>query len=186
MVIERIEALCTVSKDGFAAKAGDPLTLRGWQKQLILRLHARRPDGRLRHRAALIGLPRKNGKSAFGSAEALDGLIFGGQGAEVYSAAAEKEQARIVFGETKRMIAANSELTEACEPMRDVIIVPASNSIYRVLSSEAYSKEGLNITRALVDELHAHPDRELWDVLNLASGGRLDPLIIAITTGRHV
>ena len=124
MVIERIEALCTVSKDGFAAKAGDPLTLRGWQKQLILRLHARRPDGRLRHRAALIGLPRKNGKSAFGSAEALDGLIFGGQGAEVYSAAAEKEQARIVFGETKRMIAANSELTEACEPMRDVIDRP--------------------------------------------------------------
>lgn len=145
-------------------------------------MHARRADGRLRHRAALIGLPRKNGKSALGSAEALDGLLFGGQGSEVYSAAAEKEQARIVFGETKRMIAANEELTEACNPMKDVIEVPASNSIYRVLSSEAYSKEGLNISRALVDELHAHPNDELWNVLNLASGGRIDPLIIAITT----
>lgn len=127
-------------------------------------------------------MPRKNGKSALGSSLALDGLLFGGQGAEVYSAAAEKEQARIVFGETKRMIQANSELSEVCNPMRDVIEVPASGSIYRVLSAEAYSKEGLNISRALIDELHAHPNDELWEVLNLAMGARLDPMIIAITT----
>ena len=127
-------------------------------------------------------MPRKNGKSAIGSSLALDGLIFEGMGAEVYSAAAEKEQARIVFGETKRMVAANEDLSALCNPMRDVIEVPATGSIYRVLSAEAYSKEGLNISRCIVDELHAHPNDDLWNVLTLASAARLDPLVIAITT----
>ena len=181
-ICEAIETLCTVSKDGFAAQAGDPIVLRDWQKTLLGHLFARRPDGRLRHRVALVGLPRKNGKSSLGSALALDGLIFGGNGAEVYSAAAEKEQARIVFGETKRMIAADPELAALCHPMRDVIEVPATNSILRCLSAEAYSKEGLNISRAIVDELHAHPTRDLWDVLTMASAARIDPLVIAITT----
>jgi phage terminase large subunit-like protein len=103
-VIDTLEALCTVSKDGFAARAGDPLVLRSWQKTLLRYLFARRPDGRRRHRTALIGMPRKNGKSAIGSGLALDGLLFDGEGAEVYSAAAEREQARIVFAEAKRMI----------------------------------------------------------------------------------
>jgi phage terminase large subunit-like protein len=181
-VIRRLEALCTISKDGFAARAGEPLVLRAWQKQLLLRLFARRADGRRRHRVALIGMPRKNGKSALGSGLALDGLLFDGQGAEVYSAAAEKEQARIVFGETKRMVQAKADLLEACTVMRDVIEVPATNSLYRVLSAEAYSKEGLNISRALVDELHAHATDDLWNVLTLASAARLDPLVAAITT----
>lgn len=158
------------------------MVLRGWQKQLLYRLFARRADGRRRHRVGLIGMPRKNGKSAIGSGLALDGLLFDGQGAEVYSAAAEKEQARIVFGETKRTIMANSDLIDACNPMKDVIEVPASNSIYRVLSAEAYSKEGLNISRALVDELHAHQTDDLWNVLTLASAARIDPLVLAITT----
>lgn len=156
--------------------------LREWQKQLLLRLFARRADGRRRHRTALIGMPRKNGKSALGSGLALDGLLFDGRGAEVYSAAAEKEQARIVFGETKRMVQAKPDLLAETNVMRDVIEVPSTNSIYRVLSAEAYSKEGLNISRALVDELHAHPTDDLWDVLTLAMAARLDPLALAITT----
>ena len=181
-VIQRVEALCTVSKDGIAAKAGDPLLLRQWQRQLILRLFARRPDGKRRHRVALIGMPRKNGKSALGSAFALDGLVFDGQGAEVYSAAAEEKQARIVFDETKRTVQANPELRELCTPMRSVIEVPSTNSIYRVLTAKAFTKEGLNVSRAIVDELHAHPTDELWNVLTLATGARDEPMVIAITT----
>lgn len=181
-VIQRVEALCTVSKDGIAATAGDPLLLRQWQRQLILRLFARRPDGKRRHRVALIGMPRKNGKSALGSAFALDGLLFDGRGAEVYSAAAEEKQARIVFDETKRTVLANAELRELCEPMRSVIEVPSTNSIYRVLTAKAFTKEGLNVSRGIVDELHAHPTDELWNVLTLATGARDQPMIIAITT----
>jgi len=181
-IAETLEALCTISKDGFAGHAGEMMVLRDWQKELLGHLFARRSDGRRRFRVGLIGLPRKNGKSAMGSALALDGLIFGGQGAEVYSAAAEKEQARIVFGEAKRMIKAQPDLNDLCTVMRDVVEVPSTNSVYRVLSSEAYSKEGLNISRAIVDELHAHPNDELWNVLTLGSAARIDPLVLAITT----
>ena len=158
------------------------MVLRDWQKELIRRLFARRPDGRARHRTGLVGLPRKNGKSSIGSGIALDGLLFGGQGAEVYSAAAEEKQARIVFNETKRMVQADPELTEACEVMRDVIAMPSTNSIYRVLTAKAPTKEGLNPSRVIVDELHAHPHDELWNVLTLGSGARFDPLTLAITT----
>jgi phage terminase large subunit-like protein len=66
--------------------------------------------------------------------------------------------------------------------MRDVIEVITRGSIYRVLSAEAYSKEGLNISRAIVDELHAHQSDELWNVLRNGTGGRIEPLICAITT----
>jgi phage terminase large subunit-like protein len=182
LVIGRIEALATVSKDGFAARAGDKLVLRDWQRELLRHLFARRPDGRRTYRVALIGLPRKNGKSALGSLLALDGLLFDGVGAEVFSAAAEKEQARIVFGEAKRTVAASRDLSGYVTPLRDVLEVPATNSLYRVLSAEAYSKEGLNISRAIVDELHAHQSGDLWETMTLASGARRDPLVIAITT----
>jgi phage terminase large subunit-like protein len=120
--------------------------------------------------------------SALGSAFALDGLVFDGRGAEVYSAAAEEKQARIVFDETKRTVMANAELRELCEPMRSVIEVPSTNSIYRVLTAKAITKEGLNVSRGIVDELHAHATDELWNVLNLATGARDEPMVIAITT----
>lgn len=181
-VIATIEALVTVSKDGFAAPAGTKVVLRAWQKELIRHLRARRKDGRLRHRIALIGMPRKNGKSALASGLALDALLFSGKGAEVYSAAAEKEQARIVYGEVKRTIEADAELLAECNPMKDVIEHIPSGSIYRCLSAEAYSKEGLNISAAIVDELHAHPTEDLWNVLTLASAARVDPMVVAITT----
>lgn len=181
-IIELMEAFCTVSRDGFSSRGGSPLVLRDWQKQALIRLFARRPDGRLRHREGLLGLPRKNGKSSLGSALALEGLLFGGQGAEVYSAAAEEKQARIVYAETRRTIEANPELAEACEVLRDVIEVPETGSIYRVLTAKAPTKEGLNPTRTIVDELHAHPSDELWNVLVQAVGARNDPLTLAITT----
>jgi phage terminase large subunit-like protein len=181
-IVEDIETFCTISRDGYAGPGGSPMVLREWQTQLIRRLFARRPDGRLRHRTGLIGLPRKNGKSSLGSALALDGLLFGGEGAEVYSAAAEEKQARIVFSETKRMVQAKLDLLPEIEILRDVISDPSTGSIYRVLTAKAPTKEGLNPTRVIVDELHAHPSDELWNVLTLGSGARIDPLTLAITT----
>jgi len=181
-VCDFIETFCTVSKDGIAARGGDTIVLRPWQRELIGHLYARRSDGKRRWRQALVGLPRKNGKSALGSALALEGLIFGGQGAEVYSAAGDKEQARIVFGEAKRMVQGQPELSELSTVMRDVIDIPGTNSVYRVLAAEAPRLEGLNPTLAVIDELHTHPNDELWNVLTLGSGARLDPMTLAITT----
>jgi phage terminase large subunit-like protein len=63
-----------------------------------------------------------------------------------------------------------------------VIEVPSTGSIWRVLSAEAYSKEGLNPTAVIFDEVHAQPNDELWNVMALAMGSRIDPLMIGITT----
>lgn len=165
-----------------AGNAGDLMVLRLWQRRLLGHLFARRADGRLRHRTGLIGMPRKNGKSGIGSGLALDGLLFTGNGSDVFSCAGDKDQARLVFGETKWMIEADAELSEVCKPQRDVIEVPLTNSVYRVLSAEAYTKEGLNPKRTIFDEVHVQPNDELWNVMALAMAARTDPLLIGITT----
>jgi phage terminase large subunit-like protein len=138
-----------------------------------------------RHRISLIGMPRKNGKSALGSVFGLYSLILGARGAEVYSVAAEKEQARIVFQDAKRMVEASPELSAITKLYRDAIELPKAGSVYRVLSAEAYSKEGLNPSATIFDELHAQPNRELFDVMSLAMGarGRLSTLIAITTAG---
>lgn len=179
---QTIETFCRVSRDGFACRSGELIVLRPWQKRLLAELFARRSDGRLRHRAALIGLPRKNGKSSVSSGLAIDGLLFGGKGMDVFSCAGDRDQAGIVFGEAKRMVQADPELAELCHPLKDVIEVPSLNNVYRVLSSEAPTKEGLNPSRVLFDEVHVQPNDELWNVMRLAMAARRDPLMIGITT----
>ena len=184
--IEFAEAFGTIGKDGIAGRVGDALILRPWQKELVKRIFARDADGGLTARVALVGTPRKSGKSALASTLALYSLIAEGiEGGEVVVAAAEKEQARIIFGEAKRMVEA-SELSELCTLYRDAIYVPSTNSVMKVLSAEAYSKEGLNISRAIVDEIHAHRNRELFDVLSLSMGnrGKLAQLLAVTTAGQ--
>jgi phage terminase large subunit-like protein len=184
--IEFAEAFGTIGKDGIAGRVGESLVLRPWQKELVRRIFARDPDGGLTARVALVGTPRKSGKSALASTLALYSLIAEGiEGGEVVVAAAEKEQARIIFGEAKRMVEA-SELSEICTLYRDAIFVPSTNSVMKVLSAEAYSKEGLNVSRAIVDEIHAHKNRELFDVLSLSMGnrGKLAQLLAVTTAGQ--
>ena len=179
---EFIESLCKVTKDSVAGASGSPILLRGWQRALLGCLLARRPDGRLRHRQALVGVGRKNGKSALGAGLALYGLVMGPHGGEVYSCAGEKEQARIVFGTARRMVELEPELADVCKLYRDAIEVPSTGSVYRALSAEAFSKEGLNPHQVIFDEVHVQPNRELWDVMALASGARVEPLMVGITT----
>ena len=109
---EFIDTFAIQTKETVAGDAGDKMQLRDWQKELLKHLFAVGPDGKFRHRTALIGTPRKNGKSALGSGIALWSLIMGPNGGEVYSCAADKEQARIVFGDAKKMIQAEPELEE--------------------------------------------------------------------------
>lgn len=130
----------------------------------------------------MIGLPRKNGKSALGAGVALWGLFLGPDGGEVYSVAGDREQARIVFGMAKRMVELDPELSGIAKVWRDAIEVPSTGSVYRVLSSEAPLKEGLSPTLTIFDEVHVQPTRDLWDVFSLASGARPEPLMLGITT----
>jgi phage terminase large subunit-like protein len=145
---------------------------------------AKDSDG-FRHRIACVYVPRKNGKSAVASALAIHDLFFGVKGGECYSIAAEKEQARIVFGEAKKMVEASEELSSMVKLYRDAIELPSRGSVYRVLSAEAYSKEGLNASSVFADEIHAMPDRTLWDVmaLSMASRGNKAHMVAVTTAG---
>lgn len=180
---EFAEAVCRVTKDSVAAPAGELLHLRDWQKELLNHALARRADGRFKHRVALIGMARKNGKSALAASMGLSALTLGGNGSEIYSCAADRDQARIVFGTAKRMVELDPELSSMFTLYRDVIEYKDKGSVYRVLSAEAYTKEGLNPSPIVIfDEVHAQPNRELWDVMSLAGGARSDSLLLGITT----
>jgi phage terminase large subunit-like protein len=171
LLVKFAHAVCRVDKDSLASPAGKLLVFRSWQQQLVGHLLARRTDGRLRHRQALIGEARKNGKSGIGSTLGLGGLVLGPTGGEVYSCAADKDQAKVVFNTARRMVQMDPELSEMLKVYRDVIEYPETGSIYKALSAEAFTKEGLNPHEVIFDEVHAQPNRELWDVMALAMVG---------------
>jgi phage terminase large subunit-like protein len=128
-------------------------------------------------------MARKNGKSALAASMGLSALTLGGNGSEIYSCAADRDQARIVFGTAKRMVELDPELSSMFTLYRDVIEYKDKGSVYRALSAEAYTKEGLNPSPIVIfDEVHAQPNRELWDVMSLAGGARSDSLLLGITT----
>jgi phage terminase large subunit-like protein len=180
------EAFGTIGKDGVAGKAGDPLRLRDWQKELLNHIYARDEDGGLISQLVLIGQPRKNGKSAFSSAAiGLYSLVAEGiSGGEVIVVAATREQARIVFGECKRMVE-QSELKDMVQVYRDSLFVAETHSVLKVMSADAFSAEGLNPSRCIIDELHAQPNRDLFDVMSLAMGnrGKIGQLVAITTAG---
>lgn len=182
VVSQFIEQHCRITKDSVAGKSGQLLRLRDWQQWLLNRLYTKNVDNNYVYRTALIGVPRKNGKSGIGSSVALTNLVLGPDGGEVYSCAADRDQARIVFGSAKRMVEMDPDLSGICKLYRDAIHVPSTGSVYRVLSSEAFTKEGLSPTCVVYDELHAAPNPELWDVMQLAMGARTSPQLIGITT----
>ncbi len=166
--------------------SGQRFKLEDWQReQIICPLFGwkRKQDGTRRYRTAYIEIPRKNGKSTLAAGIGLFLLFADGEpGAEIYSAAADRDQASIVFDEAKRMVEQSHELGKRAEPYKRSIVVPSTYSVYRVLSAEAFSKHGLNAHGIIFDELHAQPTRELWDVLTTSSGARRQPLTVAITT----
>lgn len=181
VVIDFVSAFGKITKDSVAGGVGEPMVLRDWQKELIRYLFAHNEQGYLRNRIALVGMPRKSGKSALSSALALYHLTLT-PSAEVYSLASEKEQARIVFGETKKMVEQNPELMSMAKIYRDAIEIPETGSVYRVRSAESASAEGYSPTAVIYDELHTAPNRELFDVFSLAMGARKSAQMIAITT----
>lgn len=176
-----IENYAVIVKDSIAGSVGEKLILRPWQRRLVNGLLAEHPDKSLRHRSALIGMPRKNGKSALLSGLALWSLYCGVDGGEVYSVAGDREQARITFGAARRMIEMNDELSSMSRVFRDAIEFTDTGSVWRVLSSDAPLKEGLSPTLVLVDEVHVI-NEDLWNVMALAGGSRKEPLMVGITT----
>ena len=176
---------CTHSKGPLAGK---PFVLDKWQERDIVRplFGWKRPDGTRKYRKAYIEIPRKNGKSTLCAGLGLYLLLADNEtSAEVYSAASDREQAAIVFDAAKSMVTANPELSEMVELYRRSMVCPSTASSYKVLSADAYTKHGLNASGIVFDELHAQPNRELFDVLTTSTGARVQPLEVYITTAGY-
>jgi len=170
--------------------AGQTFKLRPWQEKQIIRplFSINKATGLRQYRTCLLMMPRKNGKTELCAALAIDGLLFDGEiGAEVYSAANDKDQAALCFNVAAQMIRNDPELYAACEIIdsQKRIVHRKTGSVYRAISAEAYSKHGLNASRVIYDELHAAPTRDLWDVLASSTGARAQPLVIAISTAGY-
>jgi phage terminase large subunit-like protein len=182
-LIEFAEAHFQVLK-GF--KAGLPLEFTDWQKWLMRGLLERNDTTmRLRYRRALVGLPRKNGKSLMMSALGVYSMIAGEAGGEIYAVANDRQQARIIFNEAKQQIQNSPLLNSEAKIYRDAIEMPRFGSVFRVLSSEVKGLAGLNPSVSLIDEIWGQSNSDLLDQMQLGSGNRIEPISISITTAGY-
>lgn len=180
-VVQFIERYCRHHK---AEWAGRPLLLEEWQKALIRAAFGwYRADGLRRFRTLYWEIPRKNGKSEIAAALALYLLVADDEpGAEVYASATKDDQARIVWDTAAAMVRASPDLRRVVRKTRSNLHVARTGSKFEPLAGNADTLDGLSPHGNVVDELHAHKDRGLWDVLDTAMGARRQPMTIAITT----
>ncbi len=167
--------------------SGQYFKLLPWQKKIISDIFGTlKVDGTRRYKTVYVEIPKKNGKSELCAGIALYMLAADHeQGAEVYGAACDKNQAAIVFDVAAQMVNQSPALSGMLKVRDSVkrIIYPGSRSFYRVLSADVKNKHGYNTHCVVFDELHAQPSRDLWDVLTEGAGAaRLQPLFVAITT----
>lgn len=169
------------------ARARELIRLEAWQCFILTTVFGwvHRETGLRRFRRAYVEVPRKNGKSAISSGLLLYLLAGDGEaGAEVYSAATTKDQARITFDDAKRMAERTPAMCRALgvRVFEHHLAVPEAVSVLKPLSAEGSTLDGLNIHGAVVDELHAHKTRAVYDVLDSGTGSRDQPMIWMITT----
>ena len=164
--------------------AGQPYILSDWESFIIINIFGfKNHDGNRRFRTAYIEVARKNSKSTFCSGIGLYMTAFDSEGgAEVYSAATTRDQARIVFGDARTMINKSAPLKKVFGVHKLNIHHIKSASKFEPLSSDADTLDGLNVSCGILDEVHAHKTREVWDVIETATGAREQPLLLAITT----
>jgi phage terminase large subunit-like protein len=169
--------------------AGVPFLLQDWQRKIVSEIFGTvKEDGYRQYKTAYVEIPRKNGKSELAAAIALK-LLFADDemGGEIYGAAADTDQASIVFNVAVNMVQQAPGLAKRCKIIESTrrIIVPSTNSVYRVLSADHATKHGFNAHGVVFDELHTQPNEKLWEVLTTSGGTRAQPLVFAITTAGY-
>lgn len=164
--------------------AGKRIQLQEWQRELVRILFGwLREDGTRRFRRAYLEIARKNGKSTLAAALGLYLLLADREpGAEIYSAATKKDQAKIVHGDAEKMVKASPFLRRYLNTFKNNISCPRLGSKFEPLGSDSETLDGLNPHAAILDELHAHRDRGVFDILDTAFGSRRQPLMLMITT----
>jgi phage terminase large subunit-like protein len=166
--------------------AGQPFTLRVWQRRIIERIYATRPDGTRPIRTAVLSFGRKNGKTALAAGLALCHLAGPEAEArgEVYSAANDRFQAGKIFNEMVAMIDAHPHLRGRInvKAFSKELSDERTGSVYAALSSDAGTKMGLSPSCVIYDEFGQSSSRDLYDALDTAMGAREDPLMMVIST----
>lgn len=181
-----IERYCKHSKGKWANK---PVKLELWQKALVSAIFGiiNKETNFRRFREVLLIVGKKNGKSLFASAIALYMLVGDGEGgAECYSAATKKEQAKIIWQESKNMILKSPDLKKRIRCLTNKLIYDKTNSTFKPLSSDSNTEDGLNIYLAECDEIHAWKGFELYNIIADGISARDEPLILITTTGGFV
>jgi phage terminase large subunit-like protein len=163
---------------------GRPIELSPWQAfWLAVEFGWYRVDGRRRFRTWYEEVARKNGKST--KLAGLGLYLFACDregGAQVYTAATKLEQAKITHGQAVMMVNQDKGLRSLITAHHDKLFIQGTANRFQPLGADAKTQDGLNVHGAIIDELHAHPNRDLWDVLDTARGARRNSIMHAITT----
>ncbi|HBT32223.1 MAG TPA: terminase large subunit, partial [Pusillimonas sp.] len=166
--------------------AGQPFELSPWQQFWVaVAFGWMRGDGSRRFREVWLEVPRKNGKTTLLAGIGLYLFWFDGEGgAEVYAAATKMDQAKILYSEAERMVQSSPLLRRDIGQKLNVLYNPTPGRAdeFRPLGRDSKTLDGLNPHGALLDEVHAHPNRELYDVIKTGLGARRQPMVWQITT----
>ena len=181
-----IERFCKHSKGEWA---GQPLRLELFQKAFISALFCfvDASTGYRKYRETLFYVSRKNGKSVMLSGLALYMLIADQEaGAEVYSVASKKDQAKIIYEETYNMVRQSPDLLQVIKKRKSDLYFPLTFSKFQPLGKNSDTLDGLNSSLVIIDELHSIKDRNLYEVMKQSQSARRQPLLVMITTAGTV
>lgn len=189
-MLDNTRALDVVEFIGMLKHTGDfsgqPFVLQPWQHSLLCDVYGTvKPDGTRQYRYAYLEAGKKNGKTEMIAALLLFHLVCDGPDGQIFCCAAEQWQAGNVYRAALTMRSQNPALVKLLKVKESIheLINTATGTRAKVLSAEAYSKHGLNPTVVIFDELHAQPNRDLWDVMTFGAGSaRREPLWWIITT----
>lgn len=185
-VCDYVETFCKQSKGKWA---GVPLALMEWQRNFILRLYSWiRPDGSRRYRSFYLEMGKKNGKTTILAGLSTYHLLGDGEAApEVYINASDRSQASILFEDAERMIEASPSFKSRLKviPSAKRIVEPVNHGKIQALSADVPSKDGLNPSLTIFDELHRQRTPDMWNIFRHAGAARRQPLLGAITTAGY-
>lgn len=182
--VEKFVAFSSSLKHFKGEFAGKPIDLEPWQIFIVANVFGwkKLATGKRRYTYADVFVPRKNGKTTFAAVIALYCMMLDGEeGAEVYAAAVDREQAKICFEASKEIIK-KSMFSRLVKTYTSSIVYSKTTSSYKPLSKETKNKDGLNPSCAVCDERHAWQTNEIFEVIKTGLGARSQPLVFSIST----
>ena len=180
--IEFVENYCKHSK---GKMGGKPFILELWEKALVAATFGivHKIDGTRKYQEVMLVVARKNGKSTLAAAIGLYLQIADQEpGSEVYACATKKDQAKIIWLEAKRMVKKSPVLLKRMKPLVNELVSDYNDSFFKFLGRDSDGLDGLNVHGALLDEIHAWTDQNLYDVIVDGTIAREQPLVFITTT----